>query len=394
MKTIRDFELKGKYVFIRADLNVPQDKKTGKIKDDTRIKEVLPTIKYALEKGAKVIVASHLGRPDGEVKKEYSLINVGEHLSCLLGKDVLFSDDCISDANKKLKDELHEGGIILLENLRFHKEEEKNDPDFAKQLAKGIDIYINDAFGTMHRKHASTYGMATCVKNAGIGFLVEKELKYLGGLLESPKKPFVVILGGAKVSDKISVISSFLERANKIIIGGAMSYTFLKAKGINIGKSLVEEDRVAGMGNILERAREKKVKILLPVDHIAVKSVESTDAPITTAGEEIPADYMGVDIGPKTRALFEKELVSAKTVFFNGPMGIFEDERFKQGTFAIITKLHDIDAVKVVGGGDSVSAVNKFKLADGFTHISTGGGASLEFLEGKELPGIGILKKF
>ena len=390
IKTIRDFDLEGKRVFIRVDFNVPQDKKTGKITDDTRIKASLPTINLALEKKARVILASHLGRPKGKVAKEYSLFNVAERLSELISKDVTFPEDCIGDGVKKIVKEMQPGQVVLLENLRFHPEEEANDPAFSEKLASLCEIYINDAFGTAHRAHASTVGMTKFVTEKGVGLLMEKELEYLGKLLEAPEVPFVAILGGAKVSDKIPVISNLLGKVNQVLVCGAMAYTFLLAKGASAGKSLVEEDKVALAKEILERAQSRNVRIFLPVDHVVDKALEPNAA--TQVVEQIPADMMALDIGPKTIELYKKQIGKAKTIFWNGPAGAFETPPFDKGTMELAKAVAGSGAMSVIGGGDSVSAVNKAGVADKITHISTGGGASLEFLEGQELPGVAALR--
>ena len=390
IKTIRDFDLEGKRVFIRVDFNVPQDKKTGKITDDTRIKASLPTINLALEKKARVILASHLGRPKGKVAKEYSLFNVAERLSELISKDVTFPEDCIGDGVKKIVKEMQPGQVVLLENLRFHPEEEANDPAFSEKLASLCEIYINDAFGTAHRAHASTVGMTKFVTEKGVGLLMEKELEYLGKLLEAPEVPFVAILGGAKVSDKIPVISNLLGKVNQVLVCGAMAYTFLLAKGASAGKSLVEEDKVALAKEILERAQSRNVRIFLPVDHVVAKALEPNAA--TQVVEQIPADMMALDIGPKTIELYKKQIGKAKTIFWNGPAGAFETPPFDKGTMELAKAVAGSGAMSVIGGGDSVSAVNKAGVADKITHISTGGGASLEFLEGQELPGVAALR--
>ena len=390
VKTIRDFNIEGKRVFIRVDFNVPQDKKTGAITDDTRIKASLPTINYALEKNARIILASHLGRPKGKVAKEFSLFPVAEKLSELISKDVTFPDDCVGDGVKKIVKDMQPGQVVLLENLRFHPEEEANDPAFSEKLASLCEIYINDAFGTAHRAHASTVGMTKYVAEKGVGFLMEKELQYLGKLLESPETPFIAILGGAKVSDKIPVIQNLLGKVNEVLICGAMAYTFLLSEGQPAGKSLVEEDKVGLAKEILERAQSRKVGILLPVDHVAAKALEP-NAAASVVGK-IPADLMALDIGPKTIELYKKEISKAKTIFWNGPAGAFETPPFDKGTMELARAVAGSGAMSVIGGGDSVSAVNKAGVADKITHISTGGGASLEFLEGQELPGVAALK--
>ena len=391
LKTIRDFNLEGKKVFIRVDFNVPQDKKTLKITDDTRIRAELPTINYALEKNARLILASHLGRPKGKPAKEFSLLPVAERLTELIGPEVIFPDDCIGDGVKKIVKEMEPGQVVLLENLRFHSEEEANDPVFSEKLASLCEIYINDAFGTAHRAHSSTAGMAKYVKEKGVGFLMEKEINYLGKLLENPERPFVAIIGGVKVSDKIGVINNLLGKVDIILVCGAMSYTFALSKGIKVGKSLVEEDKVKIAKDILDRAKSRGVKILLPIDNLVANALEP-NVETKVVGEQVPEGMMALDIGPKTIELFKKEIQKAKTIFWNGPAGAFETPPFDKGTMELAKAVAESGAMSVVGGGDSVSAVNKAGVADKITHISTGGGASLEFLEGKKLPGISALE--
>jgi len=387
--TIKDLDIKGKKVLMRVDFNVPLDKKTGAITDDARIKEALPTIKYALDNGAKkVILMSHMGRPDGKIVEGLRMNVVAVKLSQLLGKDVEKLDDCVGDEVKK-KIEASSRRIILLENLRFHAEEEAGDENFAKQLASLADVYVNDAFGTAHRAHASTTIVAKFLPSA-LGFLMEKEVKYLSSAL-NPAKPYVVILGGAKVSDKIDVINSLMKTADKILVGGAMAYTFLKSQGVDVGNSRVEADKLDLAKGILEQALKQNVKILLPVDHLAV---DNLDAPTKKqVVKVIPAGMLGVDIGPETIKLFSAELKDAKTVLWNGPVGIFEKDDYAAGTKALAECLASLKgAIVIVGGGDSAAAAKKFKVADKLAHVSTGGGASLEFLEGKELPGIAVIK--
>lgn len=388
--TIRDIDLRNKKVIIRVDFNVPLDK-TLKITDDRRIREAVPTIKFALEKGAKkVILMSHLGRPDGKIVDSLKLNPVGERLEQLLNEPVKKLDECVGDIVKAEIDSGKER-VILLENLRFHPEEEKNDPAFAKQLAGLADIFVNDAFGTAHRAHASTEGITHYLPSVA-GFLLEKEIKYLGAALENPVRPFVVILGGAKVSDKIAVIDNLLPKADTIIIGGGMAYTFLKSQGVAIGSSKLEADKVEVAKGILENAKKKNVKILLPVDHLITQKIDQTDT-LRVVGVDIPEGWLAVDIGPKTVGLFEDALMSAKTVVWNGPLGIFETEAFSQGTRAIAEFIAGLKGVtSIIGGGDSAAAIAKFNLESKMTHISTGGGASLEYLEGKSLPGIAALK--
>lgn len=390
--TIKDIDIKNKRVLVRVDFNVPLDEKLN-VTDDTRIRAALPTIKYALDKGAKVILMSHLGRPDGKVVEKYSLAPAAKRLSRLIGKDVPLIGNCVGKDAKDGVSKLKGGEVALLENLRFHSEEEKNDENFSKELASLGDVYINDAFGTAHRAHASTAGVAKFLPAAS-GFLLEKEIKFLGDALGNPAKPFVAILGGAKVSDKILIVERLLEKASKIIIGGGMAYTFLKAKGVNIGSSKLEADKVSFAGETLSKAASKGVKIILPIDHLVVDKVEP-NAKSSIAGEAIPDGKVAVDIGPQTIELFKKELADCKTILWNGPLGIFEMDAFEKGTKAIcefVAGLTKKGAVSIIGGGDTAAAVNKFKLDEAMTHISTGGGASLEFLEGKTLPGIAALK--
>ena len=388
-KTIRDIDLKGKKVFVRCDFNVPMNEER-EITDNTRIVAALPTIKYLLEQKCKIILASHLGRPKGEVKPEYSLAPVAKELSRLLNKEVIMAKDVIGpDATEKAKN-LKEGEILLLENVRFHREETDNDPEFSKKLAEMAEIFVNDAFGTAHRAHSSTTGIANYLP-AVSGFLIEKELKFLGDALNNPERPFVAILGGAKVSDKIGVIDSLLEKVDTLIIGGGMAYTFFKAQGYEVGKSLCELDKLELAKELMEKAKTKGVKLMLPVDTKIGKEFKEDTESKTVKYTEIPADWEGFDIGKETIKMFTEELKKAKTVVWNGPLGLFEFPQFAIGTNAIANTLAEIDAVTVIGGGDSAAAVEKAGLADKMTHISTGGGASLEFLEGKKLPGIEAL---
>jgi phosphoglycerate kinase len=388
--SLTDVEVKGKRVFCRCDFNVPLDEQ-GEITDDTRIQAALPTIRYLIKQGAKVILASHLGRPKGKTNPAFSLRPVAAHLSQLLGQQVIMAADCIgADVQQQVK-ELDEGGIILLENVRFHPGETANDPQFAAQLAKLGEVYVNDAFGTAHRAHASTEGVAHLLQPAVAGFLMEKELQYLGGALENPRRPFVAILGGAKVSDKITVIENLLNKVDTILIGGGMAYTFLKAQGVEIGTSLVEDDRLNLATELLEQAKKKGVKFLLPSDHLVAEEFSATSPAEVSNNENFPATGMGLDIGPETVQTYVEQINTAQTVVWNGPMGVFEFSRFASGTFAIATALAESPCLSIIGGGDSVAAVNQAKLQDKMTHISTGGGASLEFLEGKVLPGVAAL---
>ena len=391
-KTIEDIDVSGKRVLVRCDFNVPLD--GTKITDETRIVAALPTIKYLLDHNAAVILCSHLGRPKGEFNMKYSLAPVAERLSEKLDKKVVLAKDVIGPDAQKCVSEMKPGDVVLLENVRFHKEEEKNDPEFAKKLASFAEIYVNDAFGTAHRAHASTEGVAHYLP-AVAGFLIGKELDVMGKALENPARPFVAILGGAKVSDKIGVITNLLEKVDTLIIGGGMSYTFQKALGGSIGKSLCEEDKIDLAREMLEKAKEKGVRILLPVDNICGQEFSNDTLRITVHSKQIPDGWEGMDIGPQTQALFAAEIANAATVVWNGPMGVFEVPAFAAGTEAVAQGLVDATAAgafTIVGGGDSASAVRNLGFPeDGFSHISTGGGASLEFLEGKELPGLKVL---
>lgn len=388
--TIRDIDVRDKKVLLRADFNVPM--KDGVITDDNRIKEEIPTINFLLEKGASVILCSHLGRPEGQVNKKYSLAPVAVRLSELLGRNVIMANDVIGrDATKKAK-ELKSGEVMLLENVRFHAEEEENEPKFAEKLAKLADIYVNDAFGTAHRKHATTYGVAKLLPNA-IGFLIEKELKNITENIENPKHPFVAILGGAKVSDKIGIVTSFVNSGcDTIIIGGAMAYTFLKAMGYKVGKSLVEKEYLKEVKGMLALAEEKGVNILLPCDHVVCDKVEGATKIETTENVNIPDNMIGVDIGPKTAKTYYKVIKKAKLVLWNGPMGIFETEEFANGTRKVAKALTKCRGITIVGGGDSAAAIISMGYAKKVTHVSTGGGASLKLFEGKVLPAVDIIQ--
>ena len=388
-KTVYDAELKGKKVLLRCDFNVPQDKATGEITSDKRIVAAIPTIKYLLDEGAAVVACSHLGKPKGEWKESLTLAPVAKRLSERLGQDVIFAKDIIGEDAKAKAAALKPGQIMLLENLRFDIREEKNGEDFAKELASMADVFVSDAFGTVHRAHASTAGVAAFLP-AYSGLLVDKELSIMGKALDDPKRPFVAVLGGAKVSDKINVINNLLEKADTIIIGGGMAYTFKKAQGFEIGTSLLEEDRIDYAKDMIAKAEAKGVKFLLPVDNYCAAEFSADAEPVLCEGD-IPADLMGMDIGPKTAELFAAAVKGAGTIVWNGPMGVFEFEKFAGGTKAMAQVLAESGAVTIVGGGDSASAVEKLGFADRITHISTGGGASLEFLEGKELPGVACL---
>lgn len=389
-KTVKDIDLKGKKVFVRCDFNVPMDENQN-ITDNTRIVAALPTIKYLLEQNCKIILASHLGRPKGEVKPEFSLKPVAKELSKLLGKDVIMANDVIGEDATSKAENLKEGEIMLLENVRFHREETDNDPEFAKKLASMAEIFVNDAFGTAHRAHASTTGIADYIPGVA-GFLIEKELKFLGNAINNPERPFVAILGGAKVSDKIGVIDSLLDKVDTLMIGGGMAYTFFKAQGYNVGNSLCEVEKTDLALEEMEKAKAKGVKLLLPIDTKIGKEFKPDTESKTVAWTEIPDEWEGFDIGEKTIEMFKKELQNAKTVIWNGPLGLFEFDQFAIGTNEIAKTLADLDATTIIGGGDSAAAVTKAGLADKMTHISTGGGASLEFLEGKKLPGIECLQ--
>ena len=388
MRLLDELDLRGKRVFIRVDFNVPL--KNGAITDTTRIEGALPTIRYALDHGGRVILASHLGRPKGKVDSAFSLAPVRDALAKLLGAPVALAPDCVGPETEALAASLRSGDVLLLENLRFHAEEEKNDEAFSRALARLADVYVNDAFGTAHRAHASTAGMAAFVPARAAGFLLQRECEYLGKVLDSPARPVIAILGGAKVSDKIKVIRSLLTRVDCLLIGGAMAYTFLRAQGLGTGKSLVEEDQVPLAGSLLDEAKTRGVTLLLPTDHVVAPDTKNTAAVSTV--RQIPADQVALDIGPDTIARFRTALAGARTIFWNGPLGMFEVPPFDAGTMAIAAAVADATATSVVGGGDSVAAVMRSGRAKDISHISTGGGASLEFLEGEQLPGLAALE--
>ncbi len=396
IKTIKDVDLKGKKVFVRVDFNVPFDNK-GEISDDTRIVAALPTIKYLIDEGAMLVLTSHLGRPKSKEDKQFSLAPVAKALSEKLGKPVVFVDDCIGPKVKEACAAMKPGDVVLLENSRFYPEEKKNDPEFAKKLAEdtGAEAYVNDAFGTAHRAHATTAGVAAYLPIKVAGLLIEKELEFLGSKTENPERPFTVILGGAKVSDKITVIDSLLDKCDSMLIGGAMAYTFALAQGKKVGKSLVEADKVDLALAALKKAKDKGVNFLLPVDNAVCQTIDFAAGTVgeLKVMEGIEDGWAGVDIGPKTVELYKSEIAKSKTILWNGPMGVFEIKECAKGTFAIAEAVAKSDAISIVGGGDSVKAVKKSGYAKDVTFISTGGGASLEFLEGKQLPGVAVLDR-
>ena len=387
-KTVEDLDVAGKKVLVRCDFNVPLS--DGKITSDKRIVASLPTIKYLIKNGAKVILCSHLGRPKGEFKPEFSLAPVAARLSELLGQEVKMAKDVVGESAQSLAASLKDGEVMLLENVRFHKEETKNDPEFSKKLASLADLYVNDAFGSAHRAHSSTTGVADYLPSA-CGYLIQKEIEFMGNALANPKRPLVAILGGAKVSDKIGVITNLLDKCDTIIIGGGMAYTFMKALGYEIGTSLLEADRVDDAKAMMETAKAKGVKFIIPVDNKVGREYDPNTEAMVISSDNIPEGWMGLDIGPKTQALFADAIKGSGTVIWNGPMGVSEWETFAAGTIAVAKAVAESGAISIIGGGDSAAAVQKLGFADKMSHISTGGGASLEFLEGKELPGIAAL---
>lgn len=391
MKHLEDLDYKGKMVFLRVDFNVPLDD-NGNIRNDARIKASLPTINYLIGRGVKLVLASHLGRPKGKPDPKMSLKPAAKRLGELISADVLMAPDCIGEAVDKLKQELKPGQVLLLENLRFHPEETANDAGFAQKLALDIDCYVNDAFGSCHRAHASVAAITQFVKEKAAGFLLEKEVEYLSKAIHSPAKPYVAILGGAKVSDKIDVIQNLLNKADNILIGGAMAYTFFKAQGYEVGKSLVEDDKLALAQEILKKAKEKNVNFFLPLDHLLATGIDKDAQTRLADSFPFPADWMAVDIGPKTVAEYSKIIAEAKTIFWNGPLGVFEIDKFSRGTIKIAEAVAASKAVSIVGGGDSIAAIEKAGVSKKISHISTGGGASLEYLANETLPGIEALE--
>ncbi len=390
-KTIRDIDVKDKRVFVRCDFNVPTDE-SGSITDDRRIRGALPTIEYLMEHGARVILASHMGRPKGKPNPEYSLKIVADRLSELLGKDILFisEPEVVGPETREAAAQLQQGEVMLMENVRFRAEETKNEEAFSRELAELADIFVNDAFGTAHRAHCSTAGIASFLP-AVSGFLMEKEIKFFGDVLENPQRPFTAVMGGAKVGDKIPLIENLIEKVDRIIVGGGMAYTFLKAKGFEIGTSLLEEDKMDMTLSLLQKAEEKGVEFLLPVDVVCADEFKNDSPCDVYPADGMPAERMGLDIGPETRKIYRDAVISSATVVWNGPMGVFEMENFSKGTRAIAEAMNECSGTTVVGGGDSAAAVREFDLEDNISHISTGGGASLEFLEGKQLPGVTCL---
>lgn len=388
--TIRDIDVKSKRVFVRVDFNVPLNDK-GEITNDTRIRASLPTVQFGVERGARLILASHLGRPKGKPNPKMSLQPVATRLAELLSKPVSFASDCVGPEADKAAAALKDGDVLLLENLRFHPEEEKNDPEFSKSLASLAEVYVNDAFGSAHRAHASTAGITRYLKPALAGLLMEKELEYLGKAVGSPERPYAAIVGGAKVSDKIELLQALMKYADSVLIGGAMAYTFLKAQGVEVGRSLVEDDKVDLARQLLQFAERRTIKLLLPADHVVAEKVDASAAAEVVNTRPIPSDRVGVDIGPATRAEYAREIAAAKTIVWNGPMGVFEIDQFAQGTIAIAKAVAASSGTSIVGGGDSIAAIAKAGVESKITHISTGGGATLEFLSGLTLPGVAAL---
>jgi len=392
MKSLEEIKVKGRTVFLRVDFNVPLDDNLN-IRDDTRIQASLPTIKYLLEKGARLVVASHLGRPKGQFNPKMSLKPVAVRLGKLLpGTEIIMAPDVIGDEVNRLKKELREGQLLLLENVRFYKQETDNDPEFSKKLAEGCDVFVNDAFGSCHRAHASVVGIASFIKEKAAGYLLQKEVNYLSQLTRKPEKPYVAILGGAKIEDKIPVLETLVSRAEALLVGGAMAYTFLKAQGKQVGKSLVEEDKLEIAREIMKKAEENETNFLLPFDHVMTASIESKEISRISDSYPLPDDLMGVDIGPKTIEEYRKRIKSARTIFWNGPLGVFEVEAFSKGTTEIARAVADSGALSVVGGGDSIAAIQKAGVTNKISHLSTGGGASLEFVAYGTLPGIEALE--
>lgn len=391
MKRLEDLNCKGKTVFLRVDFNVPLDE-NGNIRNDTRIQASLPTINSLIDQGAKLVIASHLGRPKGKVDPKMSLKPAAKRLSELISADIFMAPDCVGDDVDRLKKELKPKRVLILENLRFHAEETANDAGFAQKLAKGIDCYVNDAFGSCHRAHASVAAITQFVKEKAAGYLLQKEVEYLSKAIHSPQKPYVAILGGAKVSDKIEVIQNLLNKADDILIGGAMAYTFFKAQGFEVGKSLVEDDKLPVALEILKKAKEKKVNFYLPLDHVLTTAIDKEAQTRLADSFPFPTDWKAVDIGPKTVAEYSKIIAKARTIFWNGPLGVFEIDKFAQGTMKIAEAVAASKAISIVGGGDSIAALQKAGVSDKITHISTGGGASLEYLANETLPGIEALE--
>ncbi|MBZ0199242.1 MAG: phosphoglycerate kinase [Ignavibacteriaceae bacterium] len=393
--SIDKIELKEKRVLVRVDFNVPLDENL-QITDDIRISSALPTIKKIISEGGKAILMSHLGRPKGEINKKYSLLPAAKRLSELLNKEVKLAPDCIGDEVEALVNSMKPGDVVLLENLRFHKEEEKNVAEFAEKLAKLGDVYVNDAFGSAHRAHASTEGVTKYIKTCAAGYLMQKELDYLGGAVSNPQRPYAAILGGAKISGKIDVIMNLFDKVDTLIIGGGMAFTFFKAKGYEIGKSLLDEEKISVAKDVLEKAKSSGIKFLLPVDVVVAEEFNNDSPSTVVAVDKIPSDKMGLDIGPESVKLFTQEIAAAKTIVWNGPMGVFEMDNFAKGTFAVadaLAKATETGAITIIGGGDSAAAISKAGLEDKVSHVSTGGGASLEFLEGKVLPGVDALSE-